>query len=170
MANGQWNNRIMSYAEARVADLVACPLNWRIHPENQQDALADTIDEVGFAKPILVQHGTDMVIDGHLRVTLAMRQNQYTIPAIYLDVDDSEAHRLLQVLDPLSGLAITARDKYLELIESTPKPKSEALLALIAQTYHDQQAGVAKQDEQIAQPDDGQSGRLQQCPHCGMSF
>lgn len=107
MANGQWKNRILGSDEVAPDDLLANPLNWRVHPKHQQDALKGVIDEVGFVSPVLVQAGTDVVVDGHMRVTLALRDNIATIPVIYLDLDDNEVNTILATFDPLSALAAT---------------------------------------------------------------
>lgn len=107
MANGQWKNRIVGSDEVAPDDLLANPLNWRVHPKHQQDALKGVIDEVGFVSPVLVQAGTDVVVDGHMRVTLALRDNIATIPVIYLDLDDNEVNTILATFDPISALAAT---------------------------------------------------------------
>jgi len=107
MANGQWKNRILGSDEVAPDDLLANPLNWRVHPKHQQDALKGVIDEVGFVSPVLVQAGTDVVVDGHMRVTLALRDNIATIPVIYLDLDDNEVNTILATFDPISALAAT---------------------------------------------------------------
>ena len=105
MVNGQWRNRIVGYADVDPADLLAHEWNFRRHPKNQQDALSGLIGEVGFTSPILVQQSTGKVIDGHLRVELAMRQNQATIPVTYLDLTDAEAALALATTDPVSAMA-----------------------------------------------------------------
>ena len=76
-----WKNRIVGYADIDPAQLLANPLNFRRHPKEQQNAISGVIAEVGYVDPVLVQAGTDVVLDGHLRVELALRQNQPTIPA-----------------------------------------------------------------------------------------
>jgi hypothetical protein len=107
MGTGQWKNRIVGSDEVAPDSLLANPLNWRVHPKHQQDALKGVIDEVGFVSPVLVQAGTDVVVDGHMRVTLALRDNIATIPVIYLDLDDNEVNTILATFDPISALAAT---------------------------------------------------------------
>lgn len=105
MAQEQWRNRIVGYADVAPEQLLANPMNFRRHPKNQQDALSGVIAEVGYVDPVLVQQGTDVVLDGHLRVELAMRQHQPTIPVKYVDLDDAEAALILATFDPLAALA-----------------------------------------------------------------
>jgi len=85
--------------------LLANPANYRRHPKPQQDALSGVISEVGYLDPVLVQDGTDMVINGHLRVELAMRANQPTIRVAYTDLTDDEAALILATHDPLTAMA-----------------------------------------------------------------
>lgn len=86
-----WRNRIVGHADVEPAQLLASPLNFRRHPKAQQDALSGVIGEIGYLDPVIVQQGTDMVIDGHLRVELAMRQNVPTIPVQYVDLTATRA-------------------------------------------------------------------------------
>lgn len=86
-----WKNRITGYADVPPDQLMASPANFRRHPKNQQDAFLGVVDDVGFVDPVLVQQSTGMVLDGHLRVELALRTNQPTIPVKYVDLTDAEA-------------------------------------------------------------------------------
>lgn len=101
----QWRNRITGYAEVPPDQLLANPANYRRHPREQQAALTGVIDEIGYLDPVLVQAGTDLVIDGHLRVELALRANQPTIPVQYVDLTDDEARLALATFDPVTAMA-----------------------------------------------------------------
>lgn len=107
----QWRNRITRYAEVAPDSLLANPRNWRIHPQHQQEALRGVIAEVGYVDPVLVQEGTDVVIDGHLRVTLALRDGIPTIPVAYVDLTDEEAALVLATFDPIASLAVADREQ-----------------------------------------------------------
>jgi ParB-like chromosome segregation protein Spo0J len=102
-----WRNRIVRHAEIDPQQLLANPKNWRIHPAAQQDALSAVIDDVGFVDEVTVQDGSDVVIDGHLRVALALQSGQATIPVAYTDLDDDEADVILATLDPIGAMAAT---------------------------------------------------------------
>lgn len=105
-----WRNRIVGLAEVDPAQLLANPKNWRRHPKEQQNALKGLIDELGFIDPIMVQAGTDVVVDGHLRVELALREHQQTVQVMYVDLDDYESDKALLTLDPISALATADRE------------------------------------------------------------
>jgi len=101
----QWANRIVGYADVEPSQLVPSDYNFRRHPKPQQDALTGLIGQIGYIDPVLVQAGTDRVIDGHLRVELALRTNQPTVPVQYVDLTDAEADLALATIDPISAMA-----------------------------------------------------------------
>jgi hypothetical protein len=101
----QWANRIVGYADVEPSQLVPSDFNFRRHPKPQQDALTGLIGQIGYIDPVLVQAGTDRVIDGHLRVELALRTNQPTVPVQYVDLTDEEADLALASFDPVSAMA-----------------------------------------------------------------
>src|SRR5215203_24776 len=81
-----WRNRIVGYANVPPDQLLANSKNWRMHGARQQQALRTAIGVVGFVDAVIVQQGTDLVVDGHLRVVLAMRNEEATIPVQYVDL------------------------------------------------------------------------------------
>ena len=76
-----WRNRIVEHAEAAPAELVPNPRNWRSHPPEQQKALAGALAEVGWVAEVLVNRTTGNVVDGHLRIELALARDEPTIPS-----------------------------------------------------------------------------------------
>lgn len=113
-----WQNRIVEYAEYDPRQLQPHPLNWRRHSRVQSRALGRALDSIGWAKPIIVNRRTGHIIDGHLRVELAREQEQ-SIPAIVVDVDEEEEKILLATLDPLSAMAHTDYSALEELLQQT---------------------------------------------------
>ena len=97
--------RIREHRRVFARDLVAHPLNPRIHPDFQRSALKGILHEIGFARSLLafeLPDGKLQLIDGHLRKELL--DDQEVIVEI-LDVTPAEANALLLSLDPLAGLA-----------------------------------------------------------------
>jgi hypothetical protein len=70
--------------------LLANPKNFRVHPRHQQDALKGVLSEVGWVQDVIVNVRTNTVVDGHLRVMLALRHNEPTIPVKYVDLSQAE--------------------------------------------------------------------------------
>ena len=106
-----WRNRILRTSEVPPEDLLANPLNWRIHPGHQQAALGGVLDEVGWVNEVLVNANSGFVIDGHLRVALALRRGEPTIPVKYVDLTDAEERLVLATFDPIGALAVRDIEK-----------------------------------------------------------
>lgn len=113
-----WKNRIIGYGEEEPDQLLANPKNWRIHPTEQQEGLQGVLDEVGYVQGVIVNRATGFVVDGHMRVSLAMRNNQATIPVTYVDLTPEEEDTILSTFDPIGAMAATDRVKLKELIDS----------------------------------------------------
>ena len=99
-------NRIKEHRTVRVGDLVPHELNPRIHSQEQREALAALLGEIGFARSLLVYELPDgrlKLIDGHLRHGTLDPDEQITVEV--LDVSDDEARKLLLSIDPLAQLA-----------------------------------------------------------------
>jgi hypothetical protein len=103
--NSAIRNRIVDHRLVRAGDLVPHPLNFRRHPQHQRDALAASLQEVGFARSLLgypLPDGRIQLIDGHLR---AEHDPDALVTVEILDVSEDEARKLLLTLDPLAALA-----------------------------------------------------------------
>jgi len=104
-------DRIRELRRVRAADLLPNPKNWRLHPLAQQNALRGVLEEIGFADALLAREtdtGQLMLIDGHLR---AETTPDALVPVLVLDVDETEAAKLLATLDPLAALAEVDQEK-----------------------------------------------------------
>lgn len=69
-----WQNRIIGYGEESPDQLLANPHNHRIHPKRQQQALKGSLDTLGYIQTVIVNKTTGHIVDGHLRVEMALRQ------------------------------------------------------------------------------------------------
>lgn len=98
-------NRITGEGVADPADLLAHPQNYRIHPDSQQAPVLAALDTLGWVQRIIVNERTGHVIDGHLRVLLALRRNEPQIPVLYVDLDPDEEAAALASLDTITGMA-----------------------------------------------------------------
>jgi len=113
-----FNNRIIGHGEERVDQLLANPLNFRLHPDNQQQALAGAIDDIGFIRSVTVNQRTGRVVDGHLRVTVALRSGVESLPVEYVDLDEAEEAQALISLDPIAAMADTDKEQLGLLLEN----------------------------------------------------
>lgn len=122
----QWANRTVGHAEVPPGDLAANPRNWRIHPQHQQDALTDVLDRVGWVQDVLVNKRTGFVVDGHLRVALAIARDEATVPVKYIDLSPDEEALVLATLDPIASLAEEGRGELDALIAELGEADEEA--------------------------------------------
>jgi hypothetical protein len=105
MVETAWRNRIVGSGTEAPAQLLANPRNFRRHPAAQQEAMAGALDEVGWVSEVVVNRRSGFVVDGHLRVELAMRRDEATVPVKYVDLDDAEEALVLATFDPLGAMA-----------------------------------------------------------------
>jgi hypothetical protein len=113
-----WRNRIVESGEGDPEQLLANPKNWRIHPLLQQESLLEILRKVGWVGKVMVNINTGTVIDGHLRVALAIKYEQPAIPIDWVDVSEEEEELILQTFDPIGAMARADRTKIAELAES----------------------------------------------------
>jgi len=116
MAN--WRNRIVGYGEMDTEQMLANPNNWRIHPKYQQDALEGVLKEVGVVQNIIVNKTTGFVVDGHARVSLALRTHQPTIPVTFVEITPEEEQIIIATFDPIGAHAVSDKEKLEQLLDS----------------------------------------------------
>lgn len=164
-----WRNRIVKYGEADPEQLLAHPYNWRVHPAFQQDALQGALEEIGWLAEVIVnlrtseewppgERGVETLLDGHLRVKLALRRDQEQIPVKYVDLSPQEEALALATFDPLSAMAVAdaeALDALLEAVEAENPALQrmitdlKALAAAEMKRIRDLPEGEASQEEMI---------------------
>jgi len=129
---GLWRNRITGHAEVAPASLLPHPANWRRHPTRQQRALAGALGEVGWVAQVMVNRTSGHLVDGHLRLELALARGEPTIPVAYVELSEAEERLVLASLDPLAAMADTDRDA-LALLLAGVTPSDEALTRMLAE-------------------------------------
>ena len=138
-----WRNRIIGQEDIDPRELKANPRNWRKHPKQQQEVLTGVLDEVGWVDQVLVNKRTGLMIDGHLRVELALKRHEKLIPVTYVDLSEEEEALVLATFDPISAMAMKDKDALQSVIEHLT-PSSEAVRDLLAaMTATDEDRGAA---------------------------
>lgn len=92
-----------------VGDLIPWPGNPR---RGDVDLIRESIRANGFFMPILAQTSSNRVIAGHSRLEAAIAEGLPRVPTIWLDVDDTEAQRIL-IVDNRSNDVATYDDSAL---------------------------------------------------------
>ena len=157
-----WKNRIVGSGSQKPDQLLANPLNWRTHPTKQQDALLSMLESIGVVQQVVVNKRTGHLIDGHLRVMLALRHDVAKIPVVYVDVSLNEERQLLATIDTITELATTDKDKLQALLDSINGTEVvDDLLKDIA---------ISKDLVEEYAPAPKKEKKLITCPECGAEF
>lgn len=133
----RWVNRIVGHAEEDPNGLLANPRNYRLHSAMQQDLTVAALDQIGWISEVMVNQRTGCVVDGHMRVILALRHNEPFVPVRYVDLSDEEEALALRTYDPLGELAdldkTKLKDLQAECEKLSMKPETLAMLAQLQQ-------------------------------------
>lgn len=166
-----WQNRIVGHEIVDPEQLLANPLNARVHGKLQQDATAGNLNDIGWVKSVVVNTTTGHVIDGHLRITLAMRKGE-PVPVEYVKLSEAEEKQALATLDPLTNLA-TYDDELLDALLREVNTGDEALMEMLAGLAKD--TGLYPDTTQVEPPTEfgeyGEDIETQYCcPKCGYEW
>jgi len=158
-AGERWRSRIVAHGEEAPDQLLANPANWRIHPKAQQDALSGVLDQVGWVQDVIVNRTTGHVVDGHLRVSLAIGRGEPSIPVVYVELDEHEEKLILATIDPLAAMAATDAEQLAALLDevSTTDQAVTEMLAGLASTN-----GIAVDPKPVADDPGAQIGRAEE--------
>jgi uncharacterized protein (DUF1778 family) len=116
-ASEGWRNRIVAHGVVDAKELLANPKNYRLHPDNQKQALTAVLDQVGWVQSVLVNQRTGFVVDGHMRAAEAIARGQQ-VPVTYLDLSEDEENLVLASLDTISAAAVSDAEKFGELFQA----------------------------------------------------
>jgi len=161
-----WRSRIVETGTADPRSLIANPQNWRKHPKSQADAISGVLDEVGWVQDVIVNRTTGRLVDGHLRVEVAIQTKQETIPVTYVDLSEAEEALILATFDPISAMATADAEILRDLLDhvSTGEAAVQQMIADLAERENIVAPDVEfpEYDESIAD-----SVKYCECPECG---
>jgi hypothetical protein len=100
-----WKSRVVRSANVPPSSLLEHPDNIVIHPPEQEEEMLTLLRTVGWAAPILVSEQTGRIIDGHMRVSLAVRKGIARVPVDYVDLTEEEERKALVYLRRTTQLA-----------------------------------------------------------------
>lgn len=141
-----WQNRIIGEGIEAPDQLLANPANWRIHPKPQQDALTSVLDTVGWVQRVIVNKRTGHIVDGHLRVEMAISRNEPGVPVVYVDLSEDEERTILATIDPLSAMAATDAAQLADLLASI-ETEDAAVRALLEQIGQERGVSIAPEPQ-----------------------
>lgn len=166
-------DRILDLRRIPACDLQDHQMNWRTHPQAQQDAMRGILDELGIAAALLVydspRQGGLCIIDGHLRKALDPAQEW---PCLVLDLDDDEAAYLLATYDPLGAMAEASRAALATVLETVTSGQAsiQQLLTSLGERH-----GIIPVLDTATAPEDFQAydddlATDYCCPQCGYAW
>ena len=164
---GAFASRIVGEGTEAPDQLLANPQNWRRHPKEQRDALRSMLRGVGWVQRVIVNRTTGHIVDGHLRVEVAMEDGEPAVPVIYVELNATEERAVLAAIDPIGGMAVTDQAQLDELLDGL-KTGDDGLDAFLASL------GGAPVPEFEPATENDQSNLDQKskatCPSCGHEF
>jgi len=89
------------------------------------------LKEIGLVQNVVANRTTGHLVDGHLRVMLAMREGQSAIPVTWVELSEDEELLILASIDPLSAMA-TADAGALDALLSSVNSGEAAVTAMLA--------------------------------------
>lgn len=129
----QWKKLAVRMREVDPRTLTANPKNWRIHGAAQREALRGSIHELGYGDPVELMDGTDLILDGHLRVDLAIQEGQETITVVDMALyTESDADQYLLTKDPIAAMATSDKERLDALMRENATSEA-GLQAMIAE-------------------------------------
>lgn len=186
-----YKNRIVGHDLLDPRKVVPNVENWRKHPAHQQAAMDETLDTIGWIQDIIVNRQTGNLVDGHLRLALALKRKEATVPVKYVDLSPEEERRALATFDPLSSMAETDAAKLKALteqltvdtlaVENLTEQNTQAIDKVLDQLHfeatildggtHEESAalnilGEPAIDEAEIIRQETRSQEIPKCPHC----
>jgi hypothetical protein len=139
-----WQSRILGEELVDPSSINPHPHNWRVHGDGQQRVLSGLLEEVGWVAPVIVNRRTERLVDGHLRVEMAIAHKEPTIPVLYVDLSEEEEALVLASLDPVGALATADLGALAELRALVDTDNAD-ILSFLA-TLGDTEASAFPQD------------------------
>lgn len=106
-----WQNLISHRANVDPLELLPQEHNFRIHAMNQRHVTIASLNELGHVGDVIVNVRSGKIVNGHLRVELAIAENQRTVPVTYLDCDLATEQIILAFFDAVGAKAITDAER-----------------------------------------------------------
>ena len=152
---GLLRDRVKELRRVRAADIEGAPWNWRFHPQSQVDALAASVEELGFFDPLDTRElpgGRLQLIDGHARRDLIDSRigPDTLVPCVVTDFTEEEAKKANLLKDPLAAMAEADKGKLDALLREV-QTGSESLAGMLTELA--EKSGIVPK-----LPDPGQGG------------
>ena len=112
-----YKNRIIGYGMVAPDQLLANPLNFRVHTKEQKDKMRASLRTLGWMDTIIVNQRSQFILNGHMRVQIALEDGEPEVPVSFVDFDEDEEKVALATFDAIAALAGIDRDLLDDLLE-----------------------------------------------------
>lgn len=116
-AASKFQNRIVRSGVADPVDLIPNEHNFRMHPDPQRAAMSAVLNEIGWVQQVIVNERTGHIVDGHLRVELALMAGERSVPVDFVDLTEHEEKLILATFDPITSMALLNADTLTDLLD-----------------------------------------------------
>lgn len=158
-----WKSAIVGHGELDPKELIPNPENWRLHGETQTKTMNDVLVEVGWIQQVIVNKTTGRIVDGHLRVKLAIERGEPKVPVVFVELTEQEEKKALATLDPLSDLADGDIDAFTKLTDSM-ETDSLWVRELLRQTANNILENREEEEEDETNPHDKEIPEMELAP------
>jgi len=135
----QWRTRIVGVGYEDPEQIMANPLNWRVHPQSQQAAMKGILRSIGWVDTVIINRTTLFLVNGHMRVQIALSERQRRIPVQYVELTEAEEAAVLKTFDAIGLLAV--RDPRLdEELMAAVAERDASLVDIVAAVARDRAA------------------------------
>lgn len=169
-----WKNRIIGEGELEPTAITQNPRNWRAHPDQQRDTITGVLSDIGWVQKCIVNKRSGVLIDGHMRVALAIQHKQPLVPVVYVDLSNDEEALILATLDPIAALAEADRAQFAALLPDLASDSAavQQLISTLAAEMDLIPPDETASDEPdaLAMPEAPAPPIMITCPCCGETF
>ena len=126
-----------AFYQSRIVDLVWVdpkelkphPNNWRVHTDEQKQAFREAAGKIGIIDPPKRSINSGYLIDGHLRVEIAVEDGIEQIQVIDVDLDWETELKSIASHDTIGGMAEPNAERLQALHEATDWSESPSIKA-----------------------------------------
>jgi len=136
LSGDDWEIRIIGSDLVDADQLMGHPENAKIHPLAQQKTMASILKRVGWVQAVVVNQRTGRILDGHMRVAMAISANQ-KVPVNYVDIDEADEPLVIATFDHVASQSVLDDDMFVGLIqqiENVDEPMAKLFASLIPDT------------------------------------
>lgn len=163
-----WENLIVGHGIEAPDQLLANPYNFRVHPNTQKQAMRKVLQTVGIVDEVIVNETTGHVVNGHLRVKIALEDGIEEIPVKYVRMSLEKELLVLLTFDPVSAMAVHDKEMINDIVNEYPDELDEDVKKIVKSAL-DEDPGFINMDEEQTESEITDK-RLVRCPKCGFKF